>query len=227
MISVKREAARSTGEDPTESSRRVPTHPGVILQEEFLAPKGISEVPGITPSRLKDLVGGTGRLSREEAHCLGQVLGTSIDFWLNLQATWDGNLARPDAVKSTGVAAASKKALDLELAKVNFKAFLLMSKDLHLTLAQRSLLLNVPSRTLRRWTIGEPRPDRDKRARLKYLAAIYVLAKNTAQESGVADWLLQPNNHPFCDGISPLARLLKGGLEDVMAVHRLALELER
>ena len=227
MMSAMRNVVRSSDEDPAACSSRMPTLPGVILQKEFLSPKGITKIPGITPRRLKDLVGGAGRFSPEEAQCLGPVFGTSVDFWLNLQAAWDGYQARPNAIRTTKSAAASRKALGREPAMVDFHLFLLMAESLHLTWAQKGLLLCVSAGTLRRWTKGQPRPNQDKRARLRYLAAIHVLAKKASREKGVADWLLRPNFHPFCAGTSPLALLLKGGFEDVLAVHWLVLEMER
>ncbi len=69
---------------------RVTSHPGEILQEEFLAPLGLSaralaaaiEVP---PNRISEIIRGRRDVSADTAIRLGRYFGTDPRFWLNLQ----------------------------------------------------------------------------------------------------------------------------------------------
>jgi len=69
---------------------RKPTHPGEILLEEFLKPKGISQVEfaktlGVPVQRINTLVNGKRGITAETALLLARELGTSPEFWMNLQ----------------------------------------------------------------------------------------------------------------------------------------------
>jgi len=82
-----------------------PFHPGEILQEEFLQPAGITQTAfagelGWTRARLNELIKGKRGITAESALDLAEVLGTSAKLWMNLQATWDLDVA----VKQRGVA---------------------------------------------------------------------------------------------------------------------------
>jgi len=73
---------------------REPTHPGVILLSEFLEPSGTTQVTaagqmGIPLNRLNEIVNGRRGITADTAIRLSQLLGTSPEFWMNLQATWD------------------------------------------------------------------------------------------------------------------------------------------
>ena len=75
-----------------------PFHPGEILLDEFLQPAGItqtafSERLGWTRARLNELIKGKRGITAESALDLAEVLGTSPKLWMNLQATWDLDLA--------------------------------------------------------------------------------------------------------------------------------------
>ena len=74
--------------------RRPPTHPGEILLEEFLVPLGFSQAEaarrmGVSTNRLNELVRGKRGVTAETALRLSQLLGTSPEFWLNLQMMFD------------------------------------------------------------------------------------------------------------------------------------------
>jgi addiction module HigA family antidote len=71
-----------------------PFHPGEILLEEFLAPKGITQATfaeniAWTKSRLNELIKGKRGITAAAALDLAEVLGTSPKLWMNLQATYD------------------------------------------------------------------------------------------------------------------------------------------
>ena len=73
---------------------RIPTHPGEILQEEFLAPLGLTQVAlaehlGIPVQRVNEIVRGKRGVTPEIAWLLAQALGTTPEFWSSLQANYD------------------------------------------------------------------------------------------------------------------------------------------
>jgi addiction module HigA family antidote len=73
---------------------RPPTHPGEMLQEEFLKPLGISQSAlairlGVSYPRLNEIVRGRRSVTPDTALRLARVLGMPADFWLGLQQDWD------------------------------------------------------------------------------------------------------------------------------------------
>ena len=82
-----------------QSGRRLPpVHPGAILRDEFLAPMGISvyELANAIKaprSRVNDIVLGRRAVSTDTALRLGRYFGTSPEFWINLQARYDLDIA--------------------------------------------------------------------------------------------------------------------------------------
>lgn len=86
------------------TNRMRPVHPGEILREEYLAELGMSvnalakalKVP--TP-RINDVVRGRRGVSADTALRLARYLGTTPEFWLNLQATHDLRVAETSSGK--------------------------------------------------------------------------------------------------------------------------------
>ena len=79
---------------------RIPTHPGEILLEDFLKPLGLSQVAlaehlEIPVQRIKELVRGKRGVTPETAWLLAGALGTTPEFWINLQANHDLVRNRP------------------------------------------------------------------------------------------------------------------------------------
>jgi addiction module HigA family antidote len=75
-----------------------PIHPGEILLREFLDPAGVTHAAfatriGWTRARLNELVRGKRGVTADAALDLAAALGTSSKVWLNLQATWDLDVA--------------------------------------------------------------------------------------------------------------------------------------
>jgi addiction module HigA family antidote len=71
-----------------------PFHPGEILLEEFLEPKGVTQIAlaeklGWTKTRLNELIRGKRGITAPAALDLAEALGTSPKLWMNLQATYD------------------------------------------------------------------------------------------------------------------------------------------
>ncbi len=75
-------------------TNREPTHPGVILREEFLQPMGISQrelANGIHApyQRVNELINGKRGITPSTALRLAKYFGTTPGFWMNLQLRWD------------------------------------------------------------------------------------------------------------------------------------------
>jgi addiction module HigA family antidote len=81
-------------------THRVPTHPGEILLEEFLKPLGRTQVAlaehvGVSVQRINEIIRGKRGITPETAWLLSDALGTTPEFWLNLQAAHDLARHRP------------------------------------------------------------------------------------------------------------------------------------
>ncbi|MBE7556356.1 MAG: HigA family addiction module antidote protein [Anaerolineales bacterium] len=79
---------------------RVTTHPGEVLKEEFLDPLGITQVAfaqhiGVPLQRVNEIIRGKRGITPETAWLLSQALGTTPQFWMNLQNTYDLTSKRP------------------------------------------------------------------------------------------------------------------------------------
>jgi addiction module HigA family antidote len=75
-------------------THRPPTHPGEMLQEEFVVPLAITqnelaERLGISRVRLSEILRQQRSITPDTALRLERVLGMSADFWLSLQMKWD------------------------------------------------------------------------------------------------------------------------------------------
>ncbi|MEQ8210281.1 MAG: HigA family addiction module antitoxin [Lacipirellulaceae bacterium] len=75
-------------------SNRPPTHPGEMLNEEFLKPLGISQSAlarrlEISFPRVNEIIHAKRSVTPDTALRLAQVLGMPADFWLGLQSDWD------------------------------------------------------------------------------------------------------------------------------------------
>ncbi|OGQ05207.1 MAG: addiction module antidote protein, HigA family [Deltaproteobacteria bacterium RIFCSPLOWO2_01_44_7] len=69
-------------------------HPGEILEEEFLKPMGISQSKlardiQVPHRRVNEIIRGKRNVSPDSAMRLSRYFGTSAEFWLNLQTTYD------------------------------------------------------------------------------------------------------------------------------------------
>jgi antitoxin HigA-1 len=75
-----------------------PFHPGVILFEEFLEPMKLSQREFAakikwSTRKLNEIIKGKRSVTAASAIDLANTLGTSPEFWLNLQQAWDLNEA--------------------------------------------------------------------------------------------------------------------------------------
>jgi addiction module HigA family antidote len=79
---------------------RIPTHPGEILLEEFLKPMQMTQVMfaqhiGVPMQRINEIVNGKRGITPETAWLFAQALGTTPEFWMNLQTNHDLAKKRP------------------------------------------------------------------------------------------------------------------------------------
>ena len=79
--------------------KRVTTHPGVVLREDFLTPLGMSAnqlalQTRMPPTRVGEILHARRSVSPDTALRLARFFGTSAEFWLNLQAAHDLSKAR-------------------------------------------------------------------------------------------------------------------------------------
>src|SRR5438132_14212257 len=75
-------------------NRFAPIHPGEILDQEFLAPLGITQYRlakdvSVPARRINEIVKGLRAVSADTALRLARYFGTSERFWLNLQNRYD------------------------------------------------------------------------------------------------------------------------------------------
>jgi addiction module HigA family antidote len=89
---------------------RVTTHPGEILKEEFLEPLGITQVAfaahiGVPLQRVNEIVRGKRGITPETTWIFSQALGTTPEFWLNLQNAYDLTSKRPERLVMRLIAA--------------------------------------------------------------------------------------------------------------------------
>lgn len=76
-----------------------PVHPGEVLGEEFLAPLGLSAAElarrvGVPANRISEIVARRRSVTGDTALRLAAALGTSAEFWMNLQKGWELAMAR-------------------------------------------------------------------------------------------------------------------------------------
>ncbi len=69
-------------------------HPGEVLSEEFLVPLGLSQnavarAIGVAPRRINEIVHGKRSITADTALRLAKAFGTSAEFWMNLQVSYD------------------------------------------------------------------------------------------------------------------------------------------
>ncbi len=82
----------------------ITTHPGTILLEEFLKPLGISQNKlaldiRVPSTRIGEIVHGRRAVTPDTALRLAHYFGTSAEFWLNLQQSYDLSKTRIEEEK--------------------------------------------------------------------------------------------------------------------------------
>jgi addiction module HigA family antidote len=83
---------------PRDPNRKPPPmHPGEILREEFMVPKGISAnalaiALRVPATRISQIVNERRGITADTAYRLATYFGTSADLWMNLQTTYELSL---------------------------------------------------------------------------------------------------------------------------------------
>ena len=101
-MAIKREnmdVGRVDVREVSTGKRLPPTHPGEIVREEFLDPMGISvyalaKAIKVPRSRVNDIVRGRRSITADTALRLARYFGTTPEFWINLQARYDLEMAK-------------------------------------------------------------------------------------------------------------------------------------
>jgi len=94
-------------------TKRIPTHPGVMLVEEFLNPMGLTQSRlaahiGVPLQRVNEIVRAKRGVTPDTALLLSAALGTTAEFWVNLQTAHDLALARAGRRRQPKVLTASR-----------------------------------------------------------------------------------------------------------------------
>jgi addiction module HigA family antidote len=79
---------------------RTPIHPGEILAEELdalgLSAAELARLIEVPPNRISQIIAGRRSITADTALRLGRYFGTSPDLWMNLQKTYELDLARAE-----------------------------------------------------------------------------------------------------------------------------------
>jgi addiction module HigA family antidote len=83
-----------------------PIHPGEILREEFMKPRGLSQnalarALKVPPRRVNEIVLGKRGVTADTALRLARCFGVSAEMWTGLQADYDLRLARYEKAQTT------------------------------------------------------------------------------------------------------------------------------
>ena len=81
------------------TKKLAPIHPGEILREEFMKPRGLSQnalarALRVPPRRINEIVLEKRGITADTALRLARCFGTTAEMWTGLQADYDLRLAR-------------------------------------------------------------------------------------------------------------------------------------
>jgi addiction module HigA family antidote len=83
---------------------RTPIRPGEILGDELvelgLSAKRLADAIDVPPNRLYQLLAGKRSMTADTALRLSQYFGMTADFWMNLQSTYELDVARQNRGKA-------------------------------------------------------------------------------------------------------------------------------
>ena len=98
-MTIRRDELRKVDFTDVASGKRLaPVHPGSVLLRDFIEPMGISRYRvakniGVAQRRIDLICRGEASVSADMALRLGSLLGTTPEFWINLQAQYDLEVA--------------------------------------------------------------------------------------------------------------------------------------
>jgi addiction module HigA family antidote len=81
-----------------------PVHPGEVLREDLMVPLGISinalaRDLRVAVTRVSEIVNGRRSITADTALRLGRYFGSTPQFWLNLQAAFDLDVATRTSIQ--------------------------------------------------------------------------------------------------------------------------------
>ena len=83
---------------------RTPIHPGEILADELeeigISAAGLARTLAVPPNLISQIIAGKRAISADTALRLARYLGTTPDFWMNLQKIYELDLARQQLGKA-------------------------------------------------------------------------------------------------------------------------------
>ncbi len=83
---------------------RTPIHPGEILADELqeidLSAAELARVIEVPPNRISQIISGKRAITADTALRLAHYFATSADLWMNLQKTYELDLARQELEKA-------------------------------------------------------------------------------------------------------------------------------
>ena len=85
--------------DTSDGTRLAPVHPGEVLLHDFMEPLGVTQYRlaitiSVPPRRINEIVHCKRAVTADTALRLGRFFGTTPDFWMSLQASFDTETAR-------------------------------------------------------------------------------------------------------------------------------------
>jgi addiction module HigA family antidote len=87
------------------TKKSAPIHPGEILREEFMKPRGLSQnalarALNVPPRRINEIVLQKRGITADTALRLARYFGTSAEMWAGLQADYDLRLVRYEKART-------------------------------------------------------------------------------------------------------------------------------
>ncbi len=104
-MAIKREELRSADFSGIVTGRRLaPVHPGEVLFKEFIEPMGLTRYKvakgtGVPQRRIDEICAGSRAMSADTALRLARFFGVEAQFWINLQARYDLEVAERESRK--------------------------------------------------------------------------------------------------------------------------------
>jgi antitoxin HigA-1 len=82
-------------------TKRITTHPGEVLREEYMEPLGLSanrlgQLIGVPHNRISEMIKERRNVTPDTALRLARLFSTTPEFWLNLQRDHDLSKARAE-----------------------------------------------------------------------------------------------------------------------------------
>jgi antitoxin HigA-1 len=98
-MTIEREALKQIDFKKVATDKRLaPVHPGEVLLRELIEPLGLSrykvaKLVGVPQRRIDEICAGSRGVTADTALRLARLFGTSAEFWMNLQAQYDLEVA--------------------------------------------------------------------------------------------------------------------------------------